>query len=864
MGAKKAFSGNLVAKSKSTAVTDDPRNAAGQMPAFYTLGPNGMQVPVYTDPQGNWVDVNGLPITAGQNGANGSDPVSPNAPTAAVGRSADYWADPSHKATNSQEAEEKLSYMRTHASDTGPHVTMDKAEQSLVSHDAQSPLNLGIASIDRGGAQAATNSGTGAYGDPSAYSSYGGANTGGIPLAGGAAGAGAAPNGFGYNPTAAGIAAPYQTAYGLNSGILGNLQGSQLDAQNVSNQAVLNNFQSLGTLNDLRSGLISNDTSILNQQNAAAQQANSYDWGNLANYQSALTNANNFNAGNLNNYLGEVQRTNNLSQSAYNNLASSYGNYSQLAPSASSQWQGDLTSQAAQAYADPSSIAAQNLALGQLQGAANGSLDVVSQGAQAYADPQAIQAQYSALGQLQSAANGALNTTSQAAQAYADPQAQAMQMQGINKLWDVANGANNTSLDPGLLASQNDALQKFKDLSNPEVTDQERFLYEQSRLSQEQQNKASSDAAYHQLAARGMGSSGLQLAYTQANNQTAAENRMLSDLGANANAIQRAQENLQDYATQSGNMQGQYVQNAQFNANMQTQALGLYTDAAGNLRSQTFDEAYKRGLAGDQTAIANADRMLQASGMSADEANNIRQQSFNEAYSRGVAADNVNTANSNRDLQAMGMSGDLASTQRQQSFNEAFSRGSAADQMSQYNRSTSLAASQWADTYRANQQNDAWGRDTDLYGAGMQNAGFQAQNAGNAYQAGNQYSTNYVNNATGAYTSGQQTNQGTYGRTQDTLTAQGKLGTDAYNSGVTNVGASNGAWQFASTAGQQNLANQISLGQLGIGNNNSYATGISNANAQGYGDALSQQAAATVQNQDKKNHLLQLGPIGIL
>lgn len=463
---------------------------------------------------------------------------------------------------------------------------------------------------------------------------------------------------------------------------------------------------------------VDQNAGILQSQRDNAFNANLQDQAALQTYTGALNDSNAF----LDQNLGTLQQR--------------YGTYSQLAPSASSQWQGDLTSQAASAQADP----------------------------------QAIAAQYQALGQMQGAAGGSLNTTSQAAQAYADPQAVALQMRGINDLYGASKGSLDVELNPEMWGRQLEALDQYDAWRTPELTDQERFMKELARVEQEQGEKASRDAVYRNQSDRGMGGSGLELANMQMQSQQNSTNRMLRDLGANANAVSRAERSLQGYANLGTDMQGQYLANEHGNQAVQLQALGLYTDAAGNLRSQSFDEAFKRGMAGDQTAMANADRQLQAMGMSADTAGNIRQQSFSEDYSRGMAADN----------------------------------------MSQYNRTTSLAASQWADGYRADQQNQAWGRDTDMFGAGMSTNQAKTTNAGNQF---------------GASTS---VNDTAYGRNKDTTSAWNQI--------------NNQNWQ----AGNQVLDRSDAATQTGLGNQWLMYGAGADADKRAAADKAAQEAIAAI------------------
>lgn len=618
---------------------------------------------------------------------------------------------------------------------------------------------------------------------------------------------------------------------------------------------------------------------LVNQLGGAAAGANNFDWGALAGYQGQI-------AGNT---------------ASNNSLVSGLGGlYGQLANPLQSQthWAGDLSSQAAQAYADPSSIAAQNSAMGFLSGAMGGSLNYQSQGAQAYADPQSIQAEYAALNQLQHAAAGGLDVTSQAATAQADQAAIDMQSQGMSGLWGIANGnldimpwsadpkswnelqkakgqyqdvyggsldVKPGDLDPEAYAAQKDALSQYSALTTPELTDAERFIYENERLNAERSERANREATASGLRQRGMGGSGMELVNSSMANQQVSQNRLLGDLGANAQAINRSMQALQGYGGLSSTMSDQanalgtananrrtnalggYAgivqgeqnlasQMAQANRNRSTQAMGMYTDQAGRLRSQTFDEAFARGSAADQVAMSNMNRQLQAQGMSFDAAGNIRNQSFNEEYSRGIAADNASANNQRTQLQGGIAYGNMANTQREQSFNEAYSRGSAADQTAQFNRAQSIGVSEWNDQFNQNERDSQWNR-----GLGMANTGLQAnqQNATNDFNAWN---------------SGRLTNDAAYGRNRDVITATDSANTrqhddNRYTSGLNFdlgnqlVGDENAGYQ-----------RQAGLTGMGIGATMQGLGAVNDAGGKFAGSSASRSAAADALALAKQNH----------
>jgi hypothetical protein len=593
------------------------------------------------------------------------------------------------------------------------------------------------------------------------------------------------------------------------SGILGVREQQALRGQQeyVQNQGVLNNNyynQSLG---------------IAGQVGQAASGANAADASNLANYTSTVNGLNGAAAG------------------LYGNLASVYGSPGMQQLQSGTTWAGDLTSQAAMAHADPSAIAAQNNALGFLGGAMNGSLNYTSQGAQAYADPQAIAAQYAALGQLQGAAGGSLDTTSQAAQAYADPALIAAQQRGVDALWDVSQGSKDVhpgDLDPEAYAAQKDALHQYGALTTPEVTAQERFIYESARQQQEQDERAHQAAVMTNLRQRGMSGSGMEIGQAALAGQQTSQNRLLSDLGAQSNAVNRSMQALAGYGGLATNMTNEADSIAQNNANRSTAALGLYTDAAGNMRSASFDEAYKRGLAGDQTAIANANRQLQAMGMSADTAGNIRNSSFNEAYSRGVAADNASANNQQTQLSAGVNYGNVAGQARTQSFNESYLPAQAADATAQFNRQQSIGVSQWQDQYAATQQQNQWNRASDVTTAGLQATGQIGLNSGNLF------------NGTMAAT------QAGYGRTTDALSATDAANTRGYN-GASKVNDQNiGLIQQSGANDQSDYTRWAGLTGLAIGQNNTQTGAVTGQLGALGGDAASRQAAQLAIDTEKQ------------
>jgi len=413
--------------------------------------------------------------------------------------------------------------------------------------------------------------------------------------------------------------------------------------------------------------------------------------------------------------------------------------------------------------------------------------DVQSQAQFAQADPGAIAAQNQALGQLQGAANGSLNQTSKAAQAYADAGDIANQRGAADKLQAIAGGSKDVHVgqaDPAAYAAAMDAMGKFKELSDPRVTAQEKFIYEQARLKQEQDERANRGAIMSNLRQRGMSGSGAEIGDQALAGQRTSQNRLLSDLGAQANAIGRATTMLQGYGTMSNALNAQGNAIASSNADRQTQAQAMASQAYATLRAQGFDEEYARGKAADIMATANADRQLNA----------------------------------------MNASGNLASNMREESFNEDFSRKSAADSMSQFNKEQSQISQRWQEQYAANQQTDYWNRATGLAAQGT--------------MTGNQLSTN----ATNLFTGQTGVTGATNARNQQSVSTAGTLNANSVNGWQNAFNTGIGSNQVQSQTAASQLAAQAQLAGMGM-TNNTNMTQLKNQNLQaGLGVMQGQQA----------------------
>jgi hypothetical protein len=347
-----------------------------------------------------------------------------------------------------------------------------------------------------------------------------------------------------------------------------------------------------------------------------------------------------------------------LSQQNNQRIAALDGIYDQLATPLQSgvSWDGDLTSQAA--IADPAILAQQQQALGFLGGAAGGSLDY----------------------------------TSQAAGAYADPKYVAMRDQGLEDLYGVSQGSKDVVVgeaDPAAYAAAQEAMYKMRDLSNPAVTEEENFLYEQARQAQEMEERGLSAARMSNLRRRGMAGGGAEFTQNALDSQRISQNRVLSDLGAAANAQQRATKMLEMYGGLSSRLNSEANAIATGNKNRQLQALGLYQQGAEVAQQSSFDQEYKRGLAADQASRDNQSTRLNAGIAHGNQANAMQQQHFQ--------------------------------------------RGMAADEMARYNRSTSLDVDMFNANFDQRERDALWGRTTDRTALGLKASAQNSNNASNIF-----------------------------------------------------------------------------------------------------------------------------------
>jgi hypothetical protein len=219
-------------------------------------------------------------------------------------------------------------------------------------------------------------------------------------------------------------------------------------------------------------------------------------------------------------------------------------------------------------------------------------------------DPEGLAAQRASLAQAQGIARGSLDYQSQAAQAYANPDDIARALEGIGMLRENAlTGGKN----------QQEVLNRYRDISHPEMTAEERAILAQSQRQFAIHDKANRDAVSRDLQARGVMSGAGQIAQQQSSQQQLGEERAAGTVAAQAQAVQRALIGLQGMESSA---------NALRSGDLAAQ--GAYTQASQIQRKQGFDEEYARGVGADTASANNQATRLGGAGIQANQANAIR------------------------------------------------------------------------------------------------------------------------------------------------------------------------------------------------------------------------------------------------
>lgn len=142
---------------------------------------------------------------------------------------------------------------------------------------------------------------------------------------------------------------------------------------------------------------------------------------------------------------------------------------------------------------------------------------------------------------------------------------------------DYTSQAAGAHADPRAIADQRLAAKSFRENMTPELTDAERSMMELSRRDQERQQRGAREATLSSLQGRGFASGGDEIAAMLGSQQETGERRMLEDTEARGQAVGRAE-----------------------------RARSGLAGVAGQMRGQSYTEAYGRGTAADQSAEHNA------------------------------------------------------------------------------------------------------------------------------------------------------------------------------------------------------------------------------------------------------------------
>jgi hypothetical protein len=117
-------------------------------------------------------------------------------------------------------------------------------------------------------------------------------------------------------------------------------------------------------------------------------------------------------------------------------------------------------------------------------------------------------------------------------------------------------------LDPVARTAQIDALARLGQQSKTGYTAEDRLAEEKARQSAEEYNKRQQLAVLSNMAQRGIGGSGQELALRNQAQQAAADTAYMGQLGAAANAQSRALEALKGYSGAAGDLRGQQINEA--------------------------------------------------------------------------------------------------------------------------------------------------------------------------------------------------------------------------------------------------------------------------------------------------------------
>ena len=200
--------------------------------------------------------------------------------------------------------------------------------------------------------------------------------------------------------------------------------------------------------------------------------------------------------------------------------------------------------------------------------------------------------------------------------------------------------------DAGLVGNQTDVLNRYKDLSTPQVTAQERLIASLARQKFESDDKSNRDALMQQLAGRGLKSGGLVIAGQQASQQQLSNDRMNAELGLQANAVSRGMEGLAGYGNEANVLRNADDAMKQFQDQYkQNEAQRVSQLALQRNQSGYQETAAETGRANDQW---NADRNTVNDTFVRDQAGyNANTETVSNNYGRDQSVFDAGTATNN-------------------------------------------------------------------------------------------------------------------------------------------------------------------------------------------------------------------------
>jgi len=647
---------------------------------------------------------------------------------------------------------------------------------------------------------------------------------------------------------------------------------------------------------NLAGGLLAGYGAAYGQQQGFANTANAADASALAGYGQNLGVASGMQAG------------------AYNQLAGAYGGMSQLSSTpftANVQAQQAATNLANYQTSALNTATAYNAALTKA-GMQNASYQGYTPDGYSAQQAQYDLANTHTLDEIAKAhaAQSALST------AYSDEGDVAAERAALGQLTGMAGGSLDTVNGAGSgggLAAQQDALAQYSALTSPQATAKEKFLYEQQREAQEQQEAASRAALMNDYRVRGVGGSGMELASILQAGQQNSQQRLLGDLGTQAGAVDRSMQALAGYGGLASQMTAQGNQVNQANMANRLGAAGAQGQLAGTIRGQGDTLAMYNSGQANQNSQFNVGQQNQVGMFNANQTNNVgmfntgqqntvgiaNMQAYNQANqfnANAVNQSNAFNANANNDAGAFNANAYNANSMfNANAYNtNQYQNAMMANDNSQFNANANNTNSMFnagqanqnnqfnANAYNSNSQFNAnASNQVGMFNAGQTNTVNMSNSQQNMIQSqfadqfradqqtdaanralnlantGVTVAQNFAGNAGNAFTAQQNTAANQYDR-NTTTNSLGLAGlTNGYNALTTANQLQNGVYQ---TAGQ-NAANQfgrtLAVGGAFMNAGNAGTTAINTQLNTSSGDEAAKQAAAAAANAP------QSGPLGL-